>query len=40
LALWRFESAHALVRFVERLQAEGRGEAPKVRRGRRQPPRP
>jgi len=42
LALWRFESAQALVRFIERLrteaeQAGGRGP---VRRGRRRPPRP
>jgi DNA-binding PadR family transcriptional regulator len=40
LALWRFESARALVRFVERLRAEGLGAVPKVRRGRRRPPTP
>jgi PadR family transcriptional regulator AphA len=40
LALWRFESAQALVRFVERLREEGAGADAEVRRGRRRPPTP
>jgi DNA-binding PadR family transcriptional regulator len=40
LALWRFESAQALVRFVERLRTEDGGAAANVRRGRRRPPTP
>ena len=39
LALWRFESAQALVRFVERLSADEPGPA-EVRLGRRRPRRP
>ena len=39
LALWRFESAQALVRFVERLRADEPGTA-RVRQGRPQPQRP
>lgn len=39
LALWRFESAQALVRFVERLSADEAGAAA-VRPGRRRPRRP
>jgi DNA-binding PadR family transcriptional regulator len=39
LALWRFESAQALVRFVVRLQAENT-ETPAVRPSRRQPRKP
>jgi DNA-binding PadR family transcriptional regulator len=38
LALWRFESAQALLRFVERLRTEGQSAVRKVRPGRRPPP--
>ena len=40
LALWRFESAQALLRFVESLRAEDQDAVPKVRRDRRPPPTP
>ena len=42
LALWRFESAQALVRFVERLRTEGSPSQPpdSIKRGRPRPPTP
>jgi DNA-binding PadR family transcriptional regulator len=42
LALWRFESAQALIRFVERLrteEAQARARGP-IKRGKRRPPMP